>query len=310
VRDDRLKRATPKAGTDAPNARLADLRSGAAAVGPRRHSVKRGESFASISQLYYGSPRYQNALWWFNRDKIRWPEQLSAGDLLIIPAVGELERVPPRNDSPTSLGFSRRDAAPELGSTSASRVIERSAPRPASIVGAESSTASVSDRGDAQSPTAASAGGRVSAYPARPASPSGRLPVQPTRAARTPSPTPVQATTRALGRFSGSEPSQDQERTSVEFPNKTARENGEPLTSDGSTSSSRGARNAGRRSLPVHVVQPQETLRSIAGDRLGSTRRAGEIAELNQDRLAESGVLAPGQTLLLPSDARPLRMSR
>ena len=100
--------------TDPPNRFPEDFASAAVAVGPRRHSVKRGETFASIAQRYYGSPRYENALWWFNRGKIRWPEQLSSGDLLIIPAVGELEPVPARKESPSSHGSSRSDIATAL----------------------------------------------------------------------------------------------------------------------------------------------------------------------------------------------------
>jgi type IV pilus secretin PilQ/predicted competence protein len=60
-----------------------------------------------------------------------------------------------------------------------------------------------------------------------------------------------------------------------------------------------------RPSLPVHVVGPRETLRSIARDRLGSARRADEITELNQARLPVSNQLTPGQRLFLPFDAAP-----
>ncbi len=54
----------------------------------------------------------------------------------------------------------------------------------------------------------------------------------------------------------------------------------------------------------VHVVQPHETLRGIARDRLGDPRRSQEIAELNRDLLTD-GRLSPGMRLLLPHDARP-----
>src|SRR5262249_55242467 len=55
----------------------------------------------------------------------------------------------------------------------------------------------------------------------------------------------------------------------------------------------------------VHVVGPDETPRSIARDRLGNPRRASEIIELNQDRLAAEGRWRPGLRILLPSDAAP-----
>lgn len=54
----------------------------------------------------------------------------------------------------------------------------------------------------------------------------------------------------------------------------------------------------------VHVVQPLETLRGIAHDRLGDPRRFQEIVELNQDMLAD-GRISQGMRLLLPQGARP-----
>jgi general secretion pathway protein D len=62
-----------------------------------------------------------------------------------------------------------------------------------------------------------------------------------------------------------------------------------------------------RRVPPVHVVQPSETLGSIARDRLGTSRRANEIIELNHGRLPDTNQLTPGQYLLLPFDATPAR---
>ena len=59
----------------------------------------------------------------------------------------------------------------------------------------------------------------------------------------------------------------------------------------------------------IHVVQPHETLRGIARDRLGDPRRSQEIAELNRDLLT-GGRLSPGMRLLLPHDARPAPLRR
>jgi general secretion pathway protein D len=59
----------------------------------------------------------------------------------------------------------------------------------------------------------------------------------------------------------------------------------------------------------IHVVQPRETLRDIARDRLGDPRRLQEIAELNRDLLTD-GQLSPGMRLLLPHDARPAPLRR
>jgi nucleoid-associated protein YgaU len=66
---------------------------------------------------------------------------------------------------------------------------------------------------------------------------------------------------------------------------------------------------APRRAPPYHIVRRYETLRSIARDRLGDSRRADEIIELNRDRLGESDQLKPGLPLVLPPDAATERQS-
>jgi nucleoid-associated protein YgaU len=58
---------------------------------------------------------------------------------------------------------------------------------------------------------------------------------------------------------------------------------------------------------PVHKVQPYETLRTIARDRLGNGRRANEILELNRDAIDDPSDLIVGQILELPDDARVAR---
>ncbi len=61
---------------------------------------------------------------------------------------------------------------------------------------------------------------------------------------------------------------------------------------------------------PVHVVGRFESLRSIARDRLGDSRRAAEILALNRDTLGTSDRPVPGQHLRLPRDAAPDRRGR
>jgi nucleoid-associated protein YgaU len=53
---------------------------------------------------------------------------------------------------------------------------------------------------------------------------------------------------------------------------------------------------------PSHVVRDGETLRSIARDRLGNSRREAEIRQLNLDVMADEGPVV-GQRLRLPTDA-------
>jgi nucleoid-associated protein YgaU len=56
--------------------------------------------------------------------------------------------------------------------------------------------------------------------------------------------------------------------------------------------------------LPRYKIRPQETLRSIARDTLGDSRRAGEILELNREVIDDPNNLSPGQEIELPEDAR------
>ena len=58
---------------------------------------------------------------------------------------------------------------------------------------------------------------------------------------------------------------------------------------------------------PIHIVGRFESLRSIARDRLGDSRRAAEILALNRDVLRASDRPVPGQHLRLPRDAAPIR---
>ena len=55
---------------------------------------------------------------------------------------------------------------------------------------------------------------------------------------------------------------------------------------------------------PVYKVRLYDTLRSIARDSLGDSRRSSEILELNRDLIADPSQLIVGQVLELPEDAR------
>ena len=57
-------------------------------------------------------------------------------------------------------------------------------------------------------------------------------------------------------------------------------------------------------SRPVYKVRPYDTLRSIARDTLGDSRRADEILELNRGLIDDPTHLIVGQILELPEDAR------
>lgn len=64
----------------------ADLAYSTATVPPaREHVVAAGETLAGLAQRYYGDPTRAADLYAANRDRIRDPEQLHAGQTLIIP---------------------------------------------------------------------------------------------------------------------------------------------------------------------------------------------------------------------------------
>ena len=69
-------------------------------------------------------------------------------------------------------------------------------------------------------------------------------------------------------------------------------------------------RTSSRRRLPVYKIRPHETLRSIARDTLGDSRRAGEILDLNRDVIDDPNHPTPGQLIDLPDDARLSRRAR
>jgi nucleoid-associated protein YgaU len=60
-------------------------------------------------------------------------------------------------------------------------------------------------------------------------------------------------------------------------------------------------------SRPVYKVRRYDTLRTIARDSLGDSRRADEVLELNRDIIDDPGHLIVGQILELPEDARVVR---
>ena len=60
-------------------------------------------------------------------------------------------------------------------------------------------------------------------------------------------------------------------------------------------------------SRPVYKVRRYDTLRTIARDTLGDSRRADEVLDLNRDIIDDPGHLIVGQILELPEDAKVVR---
>jgi general secretion pathway protein D len=233
----------------------------------------------------------------------------AAPDSPVIPAsITKAETPPIQRDEMVSRASATASPAMSFSSGSA-----RSGPRSAAVAGAVNG----GDSTNVQSPPVQAAGGWVPAYSPRPASQGGWLPATQTRrpgGART-SPS-NQATSRASNRSSDVSSSDLDGRsrrippsTSFDRDGRTTGVDPDLTASDSSGSTSHIATAPGRRTRPFHVVRPHETLRSIARDYLGDSRRADEIAELNQDRIAATGTLVPGQTLVLPADAASTRRS-
>ena len=89
-------------------------------------------------------------------------------------------------------------------------------------------------------------------------------------------------------------------------PVRGARPRAETLSIDRAESSSALLEDRPRRSRAIyHVVGPDESPRSIARVRLGDSRRADEIVNLNHDLLTTEGRWKPGLRILLPPDAGP-----
>ena len=64
---------------------------GTASENPYVHTVRGGETFRSISQLYYESERYYKALWEINKKTVPDIGRLAAGDKILIPRVNLLD---------------------------------------------------------------------------------------------------------------------------------------------------------------------------------------------------------------------------
>lgn len=58
---------------------------------PYTHTVRPGETFVTLSHLYYKSGRFHRALWAANKKNFPHPERLAAGDKVVIPWVEELD---------------------------------------------------------------------------------------------------------------------------------------------------------------------------------------------------------------------------
>ena len=159
-----------------------------AAGASNRHTVRDGETFASIAQSYYGSTRYDTALWWLNRRQVNWPDQLAPGDRLIIPSPREIKSTLDQIGGGRSAGSAGRPNPP--AKINPDRAQPNSPEPRAATAPRSSSTRGQAERArPAESPTSSQEGGWVPAQPARNSQPpAGWMPVQPARSARSRAP--------------------------------------------------------------------------------------------------------------------------
>ncbi len=257
----------------APEARS---RSAVGRVEPNAHVVEPLENFWTISRLYYSSGRYYRALWKANADKFPEIDGLKVNDVIIIPAVEDLDPAyidPPRARAPASLGTASKSGRRSRGSTrdNADGLAESSESSPAATRGEPISTARTNR-------------GSGNAVPVR--------------------------------RSSGTDPDLDLPAADAvsrrdTAPDRTGRRIDRPLGEDEAndepqirTAARPRATAAASRRRPVYKIRQYDTLRSIARDMLGDSHRSSEILDLNRDLIDDPAHLIVGQVIELPDDAR------
>ena len=72
------------------------------ASNPYVHTVRDGETFRTISQLYYESERYDKALWSYNKQTVPDFDRLNVGDKIIIPRADQLDQALVDVDAPSA----------------------------------------------------------------------------------------------------------------------------------------------------------------------------------------------------------------
>jgi len=242
------------------------------------HLVERGENFWTISRLYYNSGRYHRALWKANSDKYPEINILHIGDTIMIPPVEDLDQayiLPSRTHTPSAYAGAERS------------------------LGGHGNSNRQDDATDLAEPAVSQSSRREPTSTARTNRPSGSADGVPLpRSLRTDPELDLPVTDgtsrgeRTRGRAGRpADPAvNDDDRNSDEPEIRTA---ARPHRSD-TTSPSQ----------PVYKVRSYDTLRSIARDTLGDSRRADEILELNRGRIDDPTQLIVGQILELPVDAR------
>jgi nucleoid-associated protein YgaU len=252
------------------------------------HVVERNENFWTISRQYYGSGRYYKALWKANADRCPRIDGLRVNDVIIIPPPEDLDPAeiePPGENARSSRGGNGSN----VNGTPDTRDRRRAMADPAE-------------------PAADSGAGTADAAPV---SRRGTAGARTNQLSNTDADAPIQRSSRISRELelpaAGSDPAFARDRRSVEGRNLVAGDgdDSEPemRAARRPRSSTDDASNAFE-SRPAYKVRPNDTLRSIARDTLGSARRANEILDLNREKIDDPRSLIVGQMLELPEDAR------
>ena len=233
-------------------------------VEPTEHVVERGENYWIISRQYWGSGRYFAALWKANSANHPYIDVLREGDVIVVPSIEDL--------NPDYILAAGRTASAQW---EASLGITRRASRASKTGGGETVAAAAPASGRGNVP-ARRASSRSAEYvddsdPGVTAEGGDRSTAYKGRSAA------------AAKVFDGDDAGDDQEVRTAARPRGSA---------------------AGRASKPVYRVRSHDTLRKIARDMLGDSRRANEIYELNRGVIDNPGQLVVGQMIELPEDAQ------
>jgi len=241
-------------------------------VEPVSHVVEPNENFWTIARLYYSSGRYYRALWKANADKYPEIDKLTVNDVILVPPADDLDPAfidAPRTRAPATLSGALRHP--------------RVDPRNDAAEAAESS-ASSSLTGDTRVSTARTNRGLAVSIPVR-------------RSSRTDLDLdlPEPQTVARRDRFN------DHTGRRADRAQSGDADNDEPETRSAARPRGTGAVPSSRQ---VYKVRPYDSLRSIARDMLGNSKRANEILDLNRDLIDDPTQLIVGQILELPEDSR------
>ncbi len=256
------------------------------------HVVEKNENFWTISRQYYGSGRYYRALWKANAERCPQIDGLHVNDVIIIPPAEDLD--PAEIESPGEHTRSVRTGRGTPGSgTPAARSRRKAGEPDASDSGTDSILPGASEVPPARRRTAGT-GARTNQL----SNTDDAIPIQ--RSSRTSNELELPA--------AGSESIFTRDRRSAERRADLTASEGDDDESDVRSArrprSANDDENRARETRPVYKVRPNDTLRSIARDTLGTARRADEILELNREKIDDPSNLVVGQILELPDDAR------